>query len=309
MKTITIKQSSDMGLPHSVRSYIDSCAYEFSETDAWTKIAHIAYRLKRGANLLPFFMEDIERHMEHPAYHDYENTAKQSIASYIELLRIDESDIYTMELSKSNTFPRLFQLLTEEILYRYWEENINDVRTRTLNEWATNYDKQEIFNELLIVCSKRGESRNPVLRIIDKPTRFEFLTSIALKQNFEGLTVCPNYHVDDEGLPTFTASGGLADIECFDTDCNPLVEVTLITARTQATMEMPAITRHLQEAVTKYPDKIVFSILVAPAIHADTKYMAGYSKYQYNVDILTYAIEEFIKDIASNERLVDLLHQ
>ena len=59
MKTITIKQSSDMGLPHSVRSYIDSCAYEFSETDAWTKIAHIAYRLKRGANLLPFFVEDI----------------------------------------------------------------------------------------------------------------------------------------------------------------------------------------------------------------------------------------------------------
>ena len=58
-----------------------------------------------------------------------------------------------------------------------------------------------------------------------------------------------------------------------------------------------------------YPDKIVFSILVAPAIHADTKYMAGYSKYQYNVDILTYAIEEFIKDIAINERLVGLLHQ
>lgn len=183
------------------------------------------------------------------------------------------------------------------------EENINDVRTRTLNEWATNYDKQEIFNELLIVCSKRGESHNPVLRIIDKPTRFEFLTSVALKQNFEGLTVCPNYHIDDEGLPTFTASGGLADIECFDTGCNPLVEVTLITARTQATMEMPAITRHLQEAVTKYPDKIVFSILIAPAIHADTKYMAGYSKYQYNVDILTFTTEEFIKNISTVARI------
>ena len=151
-----------------------------------------------------------------------------------------------------------------------------------------------------------GESRNPVLRIIDKPTRFEFLTSIALKQNFEGLTVCPNYHVDDEGLPTFTASGGLADIECFDTDCNPLVEVTLITARTQATMEMPAITRHLQEAVTKYPDKIVFSILVAPAIHADTKYMAGYSKYQYDVDILTFTTEEFIQNISTVTKIRQL---
>ena len=188
------------------------------------------------------------------------------------------------------------------------EENINDVRTKTLNEWAKNYDKQHIFNELLIVCSKRGESRNPVLRVIDKPTRFEFLISIALKQNFEGLIVCPNYHVDDEGLPTFTASGGLADIECFDTDCNPLVEVTLITARTQATVEMPAITRHLQEAVTKYPDKIVFSILVAPAIHADTKYMAGYSKYQYNVDILTFTIEEFVRLINNRNKIRNMLN-
>ena len=187
------------------------------------------------------------------------------------------------------------------------EEDINEYITRTLNEWDTKYEKQEIFNELLIVCSKRGESRNPILRIIDKPTRFEFLTSIALKQNFEGLTVCPNYHVDDEGLPTFTASGGLADIECFDTDCNPLVEVTLITARTQATMEMPAITRHLQEAVAKYPDKIVFSILVAPAIHADTKYMAGYSKYQYDVNIITISIAEFIDRIAQCQNIKSMI--
>lgn len=189
------------------------------------------------------------------------------------------------------------------------EENINDVRIKTLNKWATDYDKQDIFNELLIVCGKKGESRNPVLRVIDKPTRFEFLTSIALKQNFEGLTVCPNYHVDDEGLPTFTASGGLADIECFDTDCNPLVEVTLITARNQATMEMPAITRHLQEAVAKYPDKVIFSILVAPAIHADTRYMAGYSKYQYDVEILTYTTEEFIKNISTSTAIRQLSGQ
>lgn len=58
-----------------------------------------------------------------------------------------------------------------------------------------------------------------------------------------------------------------------------------MTARTQATNEMPAITRHLQEAMTKQPNKIVFSILIAPAIHADTKYMAQFSKFQYNVDI------------------------
>ena len=46
---------------------------------------------------MPDFLEDIERHMEHPAYQSYENTAKQSIASYIELLRIDENYIFTMQ--------------------------------------------------------------------------------------------------------------------------------------------------------------------------------------------------------------------
>ena len=126
MKTVTIKQSSDMRLPLSARSYIDGYAHEFSETDAWTKIAHIAYRLKRGVNLLPYFEEDIERHMKDPAYQGYENTAKQSIASYIELLRIGESYVFTTELSEHNSFPKLFQLLTEEILYRYREEYINN---------------------------------------------------------------------------------------------------------------------------------------------------------------------------------------
>lgn len=186
------------------------------------------------------------------------------------------------------------------------ETAISDVRIATLEQWASEYSKEDIINELNVVCG-RGESRNPVLKIIDKPTRLEFLTSIALKQHFEGLAVQPNYHVDDEGLPTFTVSGGMADIECFDTDCNPLVEVTLMCARNQATNEMPAITRHLQEAIEKYPNVVVFSMLVAPSIHADTKYMADFSKFQYGVDILTLTISEFIKQIQTNNRIVELL--
>lgn len=183
---------------------------------------------------------------------------------------------------------------------------IDDIRNSTLEAWTMNYTKDEIINELYVACGK-GESKNAVLKIIDKPTRFEFLTSIALKQHFSDIMVKPNYHVDDEGLPTFTASGGLADIECFDTDNNPLVEVTLMTARTQATNEMPAITRHLLEAIKKYPDKKVFSMLIAPTIHADTKYMADFSKYQYKVDVLTYAIADFVKNMQINHRLIDLL--
>ena len=77
-----------------------------------------------------------------------------------------------------------------------------------------------------------------------------------------------------------------------------------INALKKALNEMPAITRHLQEAKEKYPDKLVFSILVAPSIHADTKYMTGYSKFQYKVDILTYTTEEFINNIKVLEKIL-----
>ena len=156
MKTIRINRSSDTRLPHSVRSYIDGFAHEFSETDEWTKIAHIACRLKRGVNLLPSFMEDIERHMADPAYHNYENTAKQSIASYIELLRIDENYVLSMELAESNTFPKLFQLLTEEILYRYWEENVNDDKIECHFD-DVHYDYDEIASRYADATTARRD--------------------------------------------------------------------------------------------------------------------------------------------------------
>ena len=180
------------------------------------------------------------------------------------------------------------------------------VKEKTINEWAEKHDKDFIYNELNITCS-RNESHDPTLRIIDKPTRFEFLISIALKQHFKDLIIRPNYKSDDEGIPTFTAAGGMADIECFDKDCNPLVEVTLMQARTQATNEMPAITRHLTEAIEKYPDTKVFTLFIAPALHADTIYMAKFSKFQYNVDIVTLNIKEFIEKLKEVAKIIDFV--
>lgn len=182
------------------------------------------------------------------------------------------------------------------------------VKAKAIKDWADNHDKDFIFEQLNITCSK-AESHDPTLRIIDKPTRFEFLVSIALKQHFKDLIIKPNYKSDDEGIPTFTAAGGMADIECFDKDCNPLVEVTLMQARTQATNEMPAITRHLSEAIEKYPDTKVFTIFIAPTLHADTIYMAKFSKFQYNVDIVTLNIKEFIAKLGEIIRIIDFLNQ
>lgn len=221
---------------------------------------------------------------------------------------LENYSVQPIFMSKRDFYDYISTIDTEIVSHKQKIENttLDELRMQTMTQWANEYSKEDIINELNIVC-RRGESHNPILRIIDKPTRLEFLVSIALKQNFTGLSVKPNYHIDDEGLPTFTAAGGLADIECFDTDCNPLVEVTLMCARNQATNEMPAITRHLQEAIEKYPTKTMFSILVAPAIHTDTIYMAAFSKHQYNVDILALTVTAFIKQIGTKTRIIDLL--
>ncbi|MCQ2314611.1 MAG: hypothetical protein MJZ56_05510 [Bacteroidales bacterium] len=124
---VRLRNTEDLSLPRSARTYIDSCASEFHNADDNTKIAEIAYRLKRGADLLPIFIEDIKQHMEHPAYGDYEDTAKMSIASYIDILRTgDKHNLATIILPDKMSFSALFLLLIEEILYRYWEQPVYD---------------------------------------------------------------------------------------------------------------------------------------------------------------------------------------
>lgn len=157
MKTITIRHSSTMELPKSVRSYIDNHADEFKELDAWTKIAQIAYRIKRGAGaeLLMDFKEDIERHLENPAYGCYEDTAKKSIASYIEMLRTGGKCYMSLiALPKKSSFSSLFHLLTEEILYRYWEKEIDDDKVECHFDDAY-YDYKEIASRYKGETAKR----------------------------------------------------------------------------------------------------------------------------------------------------------
>ena len=186
-------------------------------------------------------------------------------------------------------------------------DQMEDVKQQTLLDWAKNNTFDVLVNELRLTCG-RGESLNDTLRIIDKPTRFEFLTSVILKHKFPELVVKPNYKVDDEGLPIFTAAGGMADIECFDSDNNPLVEVTLMSSRNQATNEIPAITRHLQEAIQKYPEKFVFTAFIAPHIHPDTVYMSAFSKQHYGVDIVACDVERFIGFLQNASRLREVVN-
>ena len=183
--------------------------------------------------------------------------------------------------------------------------NFSDVRKRTLYRYAREMSKEYVIKELRTVCSRR-ESTDKILKYINAPTRLEFLTSIALVQNFKGLDVNPNYSVDDEGLPIFTASGGYADIECYDLDYDSYFEVTLMCGRVeQVNNEIIPISRHLREAKQKRREE-AFSVFVAPVVHPDTIEAADWQKHKYNADILPFNINEFIEKINSSDHVSQL---
>lgn len=190
------------------------------------------------------------------------------------------------------------------------DEETDSAKQAKLKEYASSYSKDDIFKELRITCKKvREECKDAVLKFIPAPTRMEFLTSIALMQNFEGLKVCPNYPVDDEGLPTSTAAGGYADIECFDTDYDTYCEVTLMCGRAdQVHNEVIPISRHLQDAIKERREES-FAVLVAPVIHKDTIKSCAYEKFLNNLDIIPYDIEEFIQSLSEKDKASGLLNK
>lgn len=181
-----------------------------------------------------------------------------------------------------------------------------DLRRTVLKKFASEYSREVIYSELRKVC-KKSASTDDMLKLLPGPVRLEFLVSIAMAQNFENLDVTPNYIIDDEGLPTNTASGGKADIVCFDKEYQSLVEVTLMCGRQeQVNNEIIPIRRHLLEEKEK--QEKTFSVFVAPAIHEDTRQIAEWYKFKEDLDIATYAIDEFVDKIKREDKISKLLN-
>ncbi len=180
-----------------------------------------------------------------------------------------------------------------------------DLRKNALRKFASEYSKEEIYSELNKVC-KKAASTDCILKLLPGPIRLEFLTGIAMVQNFENLEVIPNYTIDDEGMPTNTASGGKADIVCFDNEYQSLVEVTLMCGRQeQVNNEIIPIRRHLLEE--KKDQKKTFSVFIAPVIHEDTKQISEWYKFKEDLDIVTYAVDDFIDKIKQEDKISGLL--
>lgn len=182
----------------------------------------------------------------------------------------------------------------------------NGLREATLKRYAKAYSREDIFIELHNVCFNK-ESKDPVFRLISDPARMEFLTSIALLQSFKELKVYPNYNIDDEGLPTCTASGGMADIVCVDKVSHALVEVTLMCGRQQVNNEMLPVSRHLAEAVKEYENTV--AVFVAPRIHEDVRRYIGFIKFDEGLNIEAYGINEFLDALSNFETMDEMVER
>ena len=143
-----------------------------------------------------------------------------------------------------------------------------------------------------------------MLKLLNAPSRLEFLTALAIKSKMPDVRVVPNYCCDDTGLPTSTAGGNKGDIECYEKQNGVLVEVTMATGRTQTMMEIWPIERHLDEFQRERKAQCIF---VAPSIFSDSmrqiQFVASDSKGQKIIRAL--AIDDLIVFLEHTDSLYD----
>lgn len=183
-----------------------------------------------------------------------------------------------------------------------------DIRLQALQDFAHRYTKEQIYKELQILSSKKLSSKDAIFKFIPEPTRFEFLSAIALKQHFIDLIVLPNYSVDDEGIPKSHASGNMPDIVCKNNILESLVEVSLICGRGQVNNELLPISRHLKEHKEKSQNKEVFALFIAPKIFEDSKRYVAFLKFDENLAIYNLDIVDFIHKLKTAKSFMEIIN-
>ena len=164
------------------------------------------------------------------------------------------------------------------------------------------YPWEIIATELGHLAGK-SSSTHAVLKFIAAPARLEFLTALAIKTRLPEVEVTPNYPCDDEGLPTSTAGGNNGDIECYEDSNGILVEVTMSEGRTQTTMEVWPIKRHLEEFKPRFNDGDAQCIFIAPSLFSDTIDQIDWINDTKKLTIRAYKIADFINYLASAKKL------
>ena len=157
---------------------------------------------------------------------------------------------------------RLDDLRQMEVEYRQHYEIINN-ELRTLKE-SDLKNLNKYIKELDVLGNLTRNSNRQ-----NAPLCLEWYTSLSLMALDDSIEIKPNIVKADDGLPLFTAGGGLADIECYYESFNLIVEVTLIKSRSQVQNEVLPVSRHYSDMVEKHSDKPCYCLFLAPLIHRD----------------------------------------
>ena len=240
--------------PDSLRSYIKMSKLLVETTDEYIRKMRMTgvISLRGNGRFLDFNsfeMDKIQYLLDHydGTCAPYEGTSSEDRRAFCRYI--------------SRMDPKLFE---KAVLSEEKEADASERKRETLRHYAAEYSEEKLREELELTY--RGTSQDEMLKFIDAPARLEFLTSIALVKYLKGVSVTPNYPVDDEGLPRFTARGGMADIECRDSSCYGLVEVTLMTGAAQQTEhEMTSISDHLKKAASEQ-ETYTLAVFAAPIL-------------------------------------------
>lgn len=185
----------------------------------------------------------------------------------------------------------------------------SEIKNKSFKNFTQFYTYDKIYKELLNLTYKK-KCNDQYLKLIDNPIRLEFLIAILLAKKFTNYQVQANYKIDDEGNPTYFATGGTPDIQISGKvngeSFNCLVEVSLLQNSSQCVVEIPSICDHLEQR--QVSNQKVFSIFIAPRIHRRSKLFIKFLRMEEKLNIYPLTIEEFIEKIDKGNNIFDLIN-
>lgn len=277
---------------NNIQDYADSVIRWFRKTQ------YIMYRgSKRYVDISPSRLEQAKQLVDNLSLSSNHYSDKESYRKYLSNKDLPllpwESDLETKKriiINLGNLIDEKQKAIDDGFPGRrinYFETTpvfSSDVRLDDLREMESEYREHYdiIFNELKTLeesnlknLSKYIDELYDLGNLTKNSTRrnaplcLEWYTSLSLMALDDALQIKPNIVKADDGLPLFTAGGGLADIECFYESFNLIVEVTLIKSRNQIPNEVLPISRHYSDMVEKHDSKPCYCLFLAPLIHRD----------------------------------------
>ena len=195
---------------------------------------------------------------------DYVDLVWQNNAELILMYRAIIEDIAQLDAALARQLEREYPVTAEEAVLSAAIASLRVIyrdlqRREDALVWQT-AEKTRECAQTLAGLSRRGACT---------PEDLEYHIATALMSLDAAKEVVPNYPVGEDNRPTYTAPGGVADIECFYEGFNLACEVTLMRDSKQWISEGQPVLRHVQNFLHSH-DGVTYGLFIAPVLHRDT---------------------------------------